>query len=46
MIRFCCILLLLLLVPAAALVGIVERGEMVHGTHIAAVFWALQRGLI
>lgn len=34
------------LVPAAELVGIVERGEMVHGTHIAAVFWALQRGLI
>ena len=30
----------------ADLVGLVERGEIVHGTHIAAVFWAVQRGLI
>ncbi len=34
------------LVDAADLVGLVERGEIVHGTHIAAVFWAVQRGLI
>jgi 8-oxo-dGTP pyrophosphatase MutT (NUDIX family) len=34
------------LVPAADLADLVERGEIVHGTHVAAVFWALQRGLI
>lgn len=28
------------------LAGLVDRGEIVHGTHIAAVFWAMQRGLI
>jgi len=33
-------------IPSSDLVGLVERGEMVHGTHIAAVFWAHQRGLI
>ena len=34
------------LVDAADLVSLVERGEIMHGTHIAAVFWAVQRGLI
>jgi 8-oxo-dGTP pyrophosphatase MutT (NUDIX family) len=34
------------LVPATELSALVERGEIVHGTHIAAVFWALQRGLL
>ncbi|MEP0548221.1 MAG: NUDIX hydrolase [Rhodothermales bacterium] len=34
------------LVDAGDLAGLVERGEIVHGTHIAAVFWAMQRGLI
>lgn len=34
------------LVDAGDLVGLVERGEIVHGTHIAAVFWAMQRGLM
>lgn len=30
--------------PASELVELAARGEMVHGTHIAAVFWAHQRG--
>ncbi len=34
------------LVEADGLVGLVERGEIVHGMHVAAVFWALQRGLV
>jgi 8-oxo-dGTP pyrophosphatase MutT (NUDIX family) len=34
------------LVPPADLVPLAERGEIVHGTHIAAVFWAHQRGLL
>lgn len=34
------------LVDATDLGGVVERGEMVHGTHVAAVFWAMQRGLL
>lgn len=34
------------LVPAAHLVDLVERSEIVHGTHVAAVFWALHRGLL
>ena len=34
------------LVPVTDLAELVERGEIVHGTHVAAVFWALQRGLI
>lgn len=34
------------LVTAASLADLVEQGAIVHGTHIAAVFWALQRGLI
>lgn len=33
-------------VRASGLVDLVERGEIVHGTHVAAVFWALQRGLL
>ncbi len=34
------------LVDAADLVGLVERGEIVHGMHVAAIFWALHRGLL
>ncbi|MEM1043347.1 MAG: NUDIX hydrolase [Bacteroidota bacterium] len=34
------------LVDAADLVGLVERGEIVHGMHAAAVFWAVHRGLV
>ena len=34
------------LVEASDLVGCVERGEIIHGTHVAAVFWAIQRGLL
>jgi 8-oxo-dGTP pyrophosphatase MutT (NUDIX family) len=34
------------LVEASELAGLVERGDIVHGTHIAAVFWTIQRGLI
>jgi len=32
------------LVPAADLPGLVESGQVVHGVHAAAVFWALARG--
>ena len=34
------------LVEASDLTTLVEEGEIVHGTHIAAVYWAMQRGLI
>ncbi len=34
------------LVPAADLAGLIERGDIVHGLHVAAVFWALHRGLL
>jgi 8-oxo-dGTP pyrophosphatase MutT (NUDIX family) len=34
------------LVEAASLPGLVEAGEIVHGVHVAAVFWALHRGLL
>ncbi len=34
------------LVAAADLPALVERGEIIHGTHVAAVFWAVQRGLL
>lgn len=33
------------LVDAAGLVGLVEQGRIVHGTHVAAVFWTMARGL-
>jgi 8-oxo-dGTP pyrophosphatase MutT (NUDIX family) len=32
------------LVPAGDLPLLIERGEMAHGIHVAAAFWAMQRG--
>ena len=32
------------IVPASTLVGRIEAGEIVHGIHVAAVFWALAQG--
>lgn len=34
------------LVPATSLPDLVEGGEIAHGIHAAAVFWALARGLL
>jgi 8-oxo-dGTP pyrophosphatase MutT (NUDIX family) len=33
-------------VPAAELIGLVERGEIVHGVHVGAILLAARRGLI
>jgi 8-oxo-dGTP pyrophosphatase MutT (NUDIX family) len=33
-------------VPRAALPDLLERGEMVHGIHLTALLWAMQRGLL
>lgn len=33
-------------VPASELVGLVERGEIVHGVHVGAILRAARRGLI
>ena len=34
------------LAPAADLPRLVEEGRIIHGIHVAAVFWAAQRGLL
>lgn len=34
------------LVPVGELLKLIENGEIVHGIHVAAFFWAYQRGLL